>query len=466
MLQRLAFLGCSFGTGVFSAFNNFTLTLWLAPFASSYLLISLLGNSRAFVGALVSPAVGGWSDRVWLGRLGRRRPFILAGTVLAGLGMALTPAVAGIALPFDAAWLPREVALLGPAIVLILLYTAWYNAADDIHQALLVDITTVQQRNRLSGLSVVTHFAGQVAILLLGFALWSDGVPGWAFGFTAALMMIGALVTVVGVREALPPDPLLTPPWGRCAARTSAPPTSSATRDPHGIAMERGSTDGACSSLSIVRETGGTDTRGSPLHRSGEGLGVGPPSRGALVFGLVYFCYWSGVNAVMPLISVYTQDILGASVGEAQLLPALLLLSTATLALPMSWLGDRYGRKRVMTAGYAIVGGCGLAGLVITTREQGAVVFLLAGIGNAASMVLTVPLLAELVPAPRIGAATGLLAASGSLAAPIASLVAGIFSDLYGPRAIFGLMAIMIALALALMPAVRKPTSISHPKMA
>jgi crotonobetainyl-CoA:carnitine CoA-transferase CaiB-like acyl-CoA transferase len=40
--------------------------------------------------------------------------------------------------------------------------------------------------------------------------------------------------------EAPPPDPLLTPPWGRCAARTSAPPTSSATRDPHGIAMERG----------------------------------------------------------------------------------------------------------------------------------------------------------------------------------------------------------------------------------
>lgn len=180
-------------------------------------------------------------------------------------------------------------------------------------------------------------------------------------------------------------------------------------------------------------------------------------SPGALVFGLVYFCYWSGVNAVMPLVSIYTQHILGASVGEAQLLPALLLLSTAALAIPMGRLGDRYGRKRVMTVGYAIMGLCGLAGLLITTKEQGAVVFLLAGVGNAASMVLTVPLLSELVPPNRIGVATGLLAASGSLAAPLASVVAGALSDVYGPRAIFGLMAVMITLALALLPAVRRP---------
>jgi len=405
MRQRLAYLGCSFGTGVFSAFNNFTLTLWLAAFTDSYLLLGLLGNSRAFVGALVSPAVGNWSDRIWLGWLGRRRPFILAGAVLAGLGMALTPLVG---------------TSLGPAIVIILLYTAWYNVADDIHQALLVDVVSERGRNRLAARSVVVHFSGQVAILLLGFAAWSESVPAWAFAFTGAVLTAGALVTVLGVRETN-----LTP----------QPP-------PH--------CDGE-----------GENLLPSPSQGRGAG-GEGYPGwlsfpRAALVFGLVYFCYWSGVNAVMPLVSVYTQHILGASVGEAQLLPALLLVSTTVLALPMGWLGDRYGRKRVMTAGYAIMGLCGLAGLVITTKEQGAIVFLLAGVGNAASMVLTIPLLAELVPAHRIGTATGLLAASGSVAAPFASLVAGALSDLYGPRAIFGLMAVMIALALLLMSFVQHP---------
>src|SRR5688572_17732211 len=254
MRQRLAYLGCSFGTGVFSAFNNFTLTLWLAAFTDSYLLLSLLGNSRAFVGALVSPAIGGWSDRVWLGWLGRRRPFILAGAVLAGLGMALTPVV-GVS--------------LGATVVVILLYTAWYNAADDIHQALLVDVASERDRNRLAARSVVVHFAGQVAILLLGFAVWSESVPDWAFGFTGALLVLGALVTVVGVREKGPtPQP---------------PPHCDGEGEQAAGAMN-------CAPTGPV----------SPL-RAGEGLGVRFP-RSAVVFGLVYFCYWSGVNAVMPLV--------------------------------------------------------------------------------------------------------------------------------------------------------------------
>jgi len=48
MTGRRADEGCSFGIGVFSAFNNFTLTLWLAGFTSSYLLLGLLGNSKSF----------------------------------------------------------------------------------------------------------------------------------------------------------------------------------------------------------------------------------------------------------------------------------------------------------------------------------------------------------------------------------------------------------------------------------
>src|SRR5437879_4836955 len=77
--QTLAYLGCSFGVGVFNAFNNFTLALWLSGFTTSYLLIGLLGNSRSFEGAVVSPLAGAWSDRIWIGWLGRRRPFILVG---------------------------------------------------------------------------------------------------------------------------------------------------------------------------------------------------------------------------------------------------------------------------------------------------------------------------------------------------------------------------------------------------
>jgi MFS family permease len=74
---------------------------------------------------------------------------------------------------------------------------------------------------------------------------------------------------------------------------------------------------------------------------------------------------------------------------------------------------------------------------------------------------LTIPLLADLVPRQHMGIAAGALAASGSVAAPLSSLVAGGLSDLYGPRAIFWVMVTMTCIALALMPFVRNPTPIS-----
>jgi MFS family permease len=89
----------------------------------------------------------------------------------------------------------------------------------------------------------------------------------------------------------------------------------------------------------------------------------------------------------------------------------------------------------------------------------------IAGVGNAASAVLMLPLLADLVPRHHMGVATGVLAASGSLAAPLTSLLAGRLADLYGPRAIFGFMALMIVLALSLMLAVQTPKA-DEPRVA
>src|SRR3569833_4429174 len=42
-------------------------------------------------GLLVQPIVGHMSDRTWLGRFGRRRPYFLAGALLATLSLFLMP---------------------------------------------------------------------------------------------------------------------------------------------------------------------------------------------------------------------------------------------------------------------------------------------------------------------------------------------------------------------------------------
>jgi maltose/moltooligosaccharide transporter len=380
------FLGASLAVGVFNAFNNFTLPLWLSGFTSSYILISLLANSRSVESAVVSPLAGALSDRTWLGWLGRRRPFLLVGGLLAALLLALTP-VAGAA-----------AGLVGVAAAL-LLATVAFNVADDVHKALMADLTAPARRSWLSSLMVVTDIGGQVAVLMLGFLLWSDRVPDAAFVAVAAVMVGGVVATVLGVPEVPPP-----------AADPDAP---------------------APGRLSL---------RGN---------------RAAAFFLLVAFFYWSGVNAVLPLVSIYVRDILGATTGEAQLLPGLLLLSTTAMALPMGWLGGRFGKRRLLAFGYASMGAAAVAGLFITTIGQGVALFLIAGIGNAAVIVLAVPLMADLVPRQHLGVATGLLAAVGSVAAPVAALAGGGLSELYGPRAIFAVMAATSLAAIALLPATR-----------
>lgn len=426
--QAASFLGGSLAIGVFNAFNNFTLSLWLTGFTTSYVLISLLGNSRSLEGALVSPLTGLWSDRVWLGWLGRRRPFILAGGLLAALLLALTPAISRLPPPATLLGLPADWLKLAPLVLAVFLFTLVFNLADDVHKALLADLTDGAEQNRLSSFSVVVDIGGQVGILVLGGLLWQTHVPDSAFALAAAIVVAGVLLTVLGVRE---------PPPAVWAEQRHVPAASGA----------------------------------GPGHPGHPGRPGRPPLRallstyrGALVFCLVTFAYWSGVNAVLPLVSIYTRDILGATVGEAQLLPALLLLSTTLLAIPMGWLGTRFGKRRVIGTGYAIMGLAALAGLVITTREQGAVVFLLAGIGNAATIVLAIPLMADLVPRQHMGLAAGALAGASSVAAPLASLVAGGLAQVYGPRAIFAVMAAMTCAALVLLLGVRTPPGHDEPE--
>jgi MFS family permease len=413
--ESVAFLGFAASIGVFSAFNNFTMSLWLTGFTTSYVVISFLGNSKSLEGAIVSPVAGWLSDRTWLGVLGRRRPFILVGGLLSGLLLALTPAAARLPVPDAFVGLPAGLLRLLPLIGAIFLFTLAFNVADDLHKSLLADLTEGPHRNWLASLAVVVDIGGQVLILVLGFLLWSSEVPDWSFAFTGAIVAVGTLLTVFGLRE---PGPAA---W-------------EADRQREHVAA------------------GPRPSWRSLLHLY----------RGAVVFVLLNFCYWSGVNAVLPLVSVYTRDILGATVGEAQLLPALLLLSTTLMAIPMGKLGTRYGKRRVMAGGYLVMAMAATAALFIATREQGAIVFFLAGVGNAATLVLRIPLLADLVPRHHMGVAAGILAASGSVAAPLASLVAGGLADVFGPRAIFAVMAVMTLAAMALLPWVRPSQALAQ----
>ena len=75
---------------------------------------------------------------------------------------------------------------------------------DDIHKALLADLTDGPEQNWLSGLSVAVNIGSNVLLLVLGYFLWRDEVPDSAFLVTGLLVAVGVLWTVAGLREPPP----------------------------------------------------------------------------------------------------------------------------------------------------------------------------------------------------------------------------------------------------------------------
>jgi MFS family permease len=163
--------------------------------------LSALGSVIALV---VQPLVGAASDRT-TGRLGRRRPYVIAGTLLLLVGAAFLGAA-------------REVVAFVAGFALVMLANSVATAA---YQSLLPDRVPLEQRGAASGYMGVMTIIGNVgslavAALLLGQVTSGPGFAGsvrWgaaAFYVVTSLVLVwGAWVTVRGIAEPpLPPRKL------------------------------------------------------------------------------------------------------------------------------------------------------------------------------------------------------------------------------------------------------------------
>jgi maltose/moltooligosaccharide transporter len=153
-------------------------------------------------GLLIQPIVGHMSDRTWLGRLGRRRPYFLAGAVLAALSLFL---------------MPLSSVLLMAAILLWML-DASLNITMEPFRAFVGDMLRKEQHT--AGYAVQTAFIGAGAVLgsifpwLLGILGASNeagasGIPDtvrFSFWFGGAALFLAVLWTVVRTKEYSPDE--------------------------------------------------------------------------------------------------------------------------------------------------------------------------------------------------------------------------------------------------------------------
>jgi maltose/moltooligosaccharide transporter len=153
-------------------------------------------------GLLVQPIVGHLSDRTWFGRLGRRRPYFIAGAILAALSLVLMPLSSTLFM----------------AAVLLWALDASLNITMEPFRAFVGDMLRKEQHT--AGYAVQTAFIGAGAVLgsIFPFLLDRWGVPNVApaggipetvrisFWGGGAALFLAVLWTVLSTREYSPDE--------------------------------------------------------------------------------------------------------------------------------------------------------------------------------------------------------------------------------------------------------------------
>lgn len=183
LATALLFSVANLGSNLVFAFFNFAMPQYLDSYHLRPELIGLLANERSFVGGFIQPFVGRLSDRTHT-RLGRRRPFFLAGVPL----MVAALLVLGLHPPF-------VIMISVVAIAGFFLFVAV-----DPYFAMMADITPPEQRGQVGAFLGVTAMLGAILLNLVAGFLWA-GHEFVVFLFTAAGLAIAFGITFFTVHE-------------------------------------------------------------------------------------------------------------------------------------------------------------------------------------------------------------------------------------------------------------------------
>ncbi|MBX2894145.1 MAG: MFS transporter [Cyclobacteriaceae bacterium] len=202
--MSFGFLGIQFGF----ALQNGNASRILTTFGADVEHLSWFWLAAPLTGMIIQPIIGYYSDRTWTS-LGRRRPYFLAGSILAASALMMMPNSAVLA------------SLLPPLYIgagILMIMDASFNVAMEPFRALVADLLPTDQRTL--GFSIQTCLIGLGAVvgswLPYVFAEFfsiekstTDGSVPYSvtlsFYIGAVVFLIAILWTVVTTKE-FPPD--------------------------------------------------------------------------------------------------------------------------------------------------------------------------------------------------------------------------------------------------------------------
>lgn len=204
--MSFGFLGIQMGF----ALQNANASRILQIFGADVHELSWFWIIAPLMGLIVQPIIGHYSDNTWT-RLGRRRPFFLAGALLASVGLILMPQAEIFVAFLPALW-------VGAGMLMIM--DASFNIAMEPFRALVGDNLRADQHTL--GFSVQTALIGIGAVvgswLPYVLANWfgvsneateTSSVPAtllWSFVIGALVLVASILVTVITTKEYTPEE--------------------------------------------------------------------------------------------------------------------------------------------------------------------------------------------------------------------------------------------------------------------
>lgn len=150
--------------------------------------IPILWIAAPLTGLIIQPIIGHMSDKTWMGKLGRRRPYFMAGAIFASLALFVFPSVTAL-------WM---------AAVMLWLLDASINISMEPFRAFVGDMLPDSQRT--TGFAMQSFFIGVGAVIssLLPFLLTELGVaneaaPGVIPDSVRVSFIIGAIIYMLAI---------------------------------------------------------------------------------------------------------------------------------------------------------------------------------------------------------------------------------------------------------------------------
>ena len=426
ILVGLAFLSiCAF----WQMYDNLVPLILRRTFALDESLTGMIMAADNVLALFLLPLFGGLSDKCGMGKLGRRTPFILAGTAGAVVLMNLLPALdnsyAAQAAPFK---LVSFVIVLG----LLLIAMGTYRSPA---VALMPDVTPKPLRSKGNAIINLMGAVGGVVYLGVSAALYpASRTEGAAHVDYQPLFLIVSLIMVIAVALLL-----LT------------------IREPK-LAAENRALEKKHPEWNLAEEDGsGSEVLPAPVKRS-------------LGFLLASIALWFiGYNGVTTWWSNYMAEVMGAGLRGTNTCLTVATAGAIVSYIPIGMLASRVGRKRTIQAGIILLASCFLAGYLLTARAASVtpvmyVAFALVGLAWAAINVNSLPMVVEMCRGSDVGKFTGYYYTASMAAQVVTPVLAGTLMKHISYQILFPYAAFFVAMSFVTMLFVRHGDSKAEAK--